>query len=295
MDSGPDRAWSGKSRGGRFGYLFFVYAIRLLGVRGAYGFLAVVVLHFLPFAPRATRAIWSYNRQRRGLGRLRSVVELYRHYFVFGQTLIDRLALRSGLTDRYRFEFDRYERFLEIIDASAGAVLIGAHVGCWEAGAGFFGKYGRKIHIVMLDAEHRAIKEVLDRNTRAGDYRIIPIDRGPLEALVRIKNALDDGGYVCFNGDRYIDPATAREVRFLGAPARFPIGPFRIASRCRVPVVFYFAMREPGRRYRFLFREVPAAEARDTEALLGRYVESLEELMRRYPRQWFNFYSFWNN
>lgn len=290
-----EKKWSGKSRGGRFGYLFFVHTIRLLGVRGAYALLALVAVYFIPFAPKATVAIWRYNRERRKLGLWRSMWEVYAHYYVFGQTLIDRIALRAGLRDRYHFLFDNYERFLEIINAESGTVLVGAHVGCWEAGAGFFGTYGKKINIVMFDAEHEAIKEVLRENGQAGDYKIIPVNQGSLEAMLEIKCALNRGEYACFNGDRYLERKTAVECDFMGGRASFPSGPFRIAAKCRVPVVFYYAMREKGRRYRFLFTEVPTEECRRSESLMAAYVRSLEELLARYPRQWFNFYNFWND
>ena len=84
-----EKKWSGKSRGGRFGYLFFVHTIRLLGVRGAYALLALVAVYFIPFAPKATVAIWRYNRERRKLGLWRSMWEVYAHYYVFETTKLD--------------------------------------------------------------------------------------------------------------------------------------------------------------------------------------------------------------
>lgn len=288
------RAWSGQSRGGSFGYLFFVYTIRLLGVRAAYVVLAFVAIYFIPFAPKATVAIWDYNRRRRCLGVMRSVWELYMHYYTFGQTLIDRVALRSGLQARYRFSFENFERFTELLNSGSGVVMIGAHVGLWDAGAGFFGQHGKRLNIVMLDAEHEAIKRILEEQGSAGTFKVIPINQGGLEAMVAIRTALGNGEFVCFNGDRYYDEATSVAHPFMGGEARFPSGPFRIASRCRVPVVFYYAMRERGRHYRFHFEEVPAHLLRSVDGMLDCYVASLEALCGRYPRQWFNFYKFWN-
>ena len=97
MDKEQERQWNGKSRGGSFGYLFFVFSIKVFGIRFAYTVLAVVVFHFLFFAPKAVRAIWEYNRKRLGYGRMKSVVEVYRHFYVFGQILIVRVALRVRL------------------------------------------------------------------------------------------------------------------------------------------------------------------------------------------------------
>ena len=63
--------WKGKTRGGTFGYMFFIYMIRCLGITAAYGFLALVVLYFIPFAPKATGNTWSYARNRLKYGRLK--------------------------------------------------------------------------------------------------------------------------------------------------------------------------------------------------------------------------------
>ena len=64
--------WKGKTRGGTFGYMFFIYMIRCLGITAAYGFLALVVLYFIPFAPKATANIWQYARNRLEYGRVRA-------------------------------------------------------------------------------------------------------------------------------------------------------------------------------------------------------------------------------
>ena len=40
--------WKGKTRGGTFGYLFFIYLIKYLGITAAYLFLSLVVLYFIP-------------------------------------------------------------------------------------------------------------------------------------------------------------------------------------------------------------------------------------------------------
>lgn len=285
--------WDGRSRGGRLGYQFFVWVLRTFGVGVAYFFLAFVVVYFIPFAPRATRAVWRYHRSRRGLGVARAAAAVYFHYYVFGQTLIDKIAMRAVGADGYKYEFDNLDRFWALHGDGGGVVFIGAHVGCWEAGAAFFGTIGRTMNIVKKDAEHKGIKEVLALSGRGQqEYRVIALNDDPLEAVVAMKLALDRGEYVCFNGDRYMREENVRLVDFLGSKALFPLGPFVVANKCRVPVVFFYAMRERGRRYRFVFVESEAAQR--VEDLQEQYVRSLESVVRRYPYQWFNFYDFWS-
>jgi predicted LPLAT superfamily acyltransferase len=80
----------------------------------------------------------------------------------------------------------------------------------------------------------------------------------------------------------------------MGSKALFPRGLFQIAAKCRVPVVFYYSMRETNCTYRFIFEE-PQLERKITpESLLEQYAKSLERIVAKYPRQWFNFYDFWN-
>lgn len=295
MASSSEKQWSGKSRGGKFGYQFFAYTIRLLGIRCAYCLLAFIVIYFIPFAPKATRAIWSYNRQRRRLGILASVKELYCHYYVFGQTLVDKMAMQAGLTKRYRYEFDNYERFLEILNSGQGVVMIGAHVGCWESGAGFFGTYGKRINIVMFDAEHQRIKEVLEsNNSREDHFKIIAVNQDAIAAMLEMKVALNNGEYICFNGDRFVNREQTMRAEILGGEALLPSGPFKIAAKCRVPVIFYYAMREKRRTYRFIFEEATFEGRPSHEQLVAQYAASLNRIAEKYPRQWFNFYDFWN-
>lgn len=289
-----DKRWSGRSRGGGFGYSFFIFLMRVFGIRAAYAFLSLVVVYFIPFAPRATRAVWFYNRRILRYGVLRSAVKLYAHYYALGQTIIDRVAIGSGMADRYKFEFENYDAFLRLLDGGRGAVIIGAHVGCWGTGAGFFGDYARRMHLVMYDAEYRQIKNVMDKHCRQEGYKVIPVNEGGIESILRIKEVLDHREYVCFQGDRFVEGGATVPMTFMGREALFPAGPFVVAEKFRAPAVFYYAMRERGRRYRFIF-DIPEAQDGNTpNAVLGSYVRSLEAVVRRYPQQWFNFYRFWS-
>ena len=294
MESASPAGWNGKSRGGGFGYAFFVLLIRYVGIRAAYAFLALVVVYFIPCAPRATAAVWSYCRRRLGYGPLRAAAALFRHYYRFGQTLIDKVAIGGGAGGRYRFLFAKYDDFIALLGGGCGGGVVGAHVGCWQAGAHFFGKYGRKINIVMYDAEYERIRRVVERNTEECGYKVIPINGPTLDTMLRIKVALNGGEYVCFQGDRYLSPRHTLRHRLLGCEASFPEGPFRLASKLQVPLVVYYAMRERARSYRFHLQLHPRADERIGSAeLLDRYAASLEQILHRYPEQWFNFYDFW--
>lgn len=294
MKNSKPKQWSGKSRGGSWGYLFFIYLLRLCGIRACYVFLSLVVVYFIPFAPKATAAIWQYNRKIRKQPRIPAAWGVYWHYYRFGQVLIDKVAVQSGMQDKYRFDFKQYDCFLEILNSAQGVVIIGAHVGAWEMGAGFFGEYAKKLNIVMYDAEYEKIKEVLQAHASDAGFGVIPVNSHSIESILRIKNALDAGEYVCFQGDRYIDSDKTFTLDFMGAEARFPSGPFTVAAKMKKPVVFYYAVREKGRNYKFEFTVINPEQKHSARQLAEYYVRSLEEVVSKHPRQWFNFYKFWS-
>lgn len=286
--SSNSKAWSGKSRGGSFGYRFFVMLIHRVGIRASYLFLSLIVVYFIPFAPKATRAIWRYNRRIQRYGVVKSVLKLYIHYYVFGQTIIDKIAINSGLRDRYKFEFENYDQFTAQLDKGA-AIIIGGHIGCWEIGSQFFGDYSSRLNVVMFDGEYQKIKQVV--GAKDNRYKVIAINEGGIESLLRIKQALDGGEYVCFQGDRFVDENNTCKVQFMGHDALFPLGPSLLASKFKTPVVFYFAMREAGRRYRFKFSILEAGLSQPE--IIKNYVVKFEQVVKEYPQQWFNFFDLW--
>ncbi len=285
-------AWNGQSRGNRLGYLIFVYMIRYLGLGFAYAVLALVIVYYVLFAPKQVKAIWNYHRNHLGEGRMRAAVNVYRHFYTFGQALVDRLAIKGGLASKYTFEYENYEQMLRFIDQERGAIFIGAHMGSWEVGSMFFGKYGKKINVVKYDAERKEVKDVVDRHTEAEPYKSIYMTQDPIGAMIEVKVALNNGEYICFDGDRYTNLATAAEIPFFGGKAPFPTGPFKVASKCRVPAVFFYALREKGRKFRFIF-ELVDEEKISTDELMTRFAASLEDKISRYPLQWYNFFEFW--
>jgi len=291
--------WEGKTRGGSFGYRFFICLIKYIGVWSAYIFQCLIVLYYIPFAPKATRSSWFYWRKVHKKSRLQAVRMLYIHYYRFGQIIIDKIAALSGFCKKFRYVFHNYDAFLDILNSNTGVVLIGAHFGCWTIGESFFGNYAKKINVVMYDNEYQKIKENLKKVMGESAYQVIPIKDEDWSHIFAIKDALDRKEYVCFQGDRFLNEKHVFNELFLGKEACFPVGPFQIASRFNVPVVFYFSER--GSRYCYDFRffitdsheKDGAPQSSSAQALLRQYIKVLESRIKEHPEQWFNFYPFW--
>jgi predicted LPLAT superfamily acyltransferase len=113
--------------------------------------------------------------------------------------------------------------------------------------------------------------------------------------MLRVRDCLGAGGFAGVLGDRGLAQDDTRAVPFLGAPARFPLGPLRMAALLRCRVMFMVGLYLGGNRYRLHFE--PLADFRTAgaapEAALAAYVACLERHCRAAPYNWFNFYDFW--
>ena len=78
----------------------------------------------------------------------------------------------------------------------------------------------------------------------------------------------------------------------MGKEANFPAGPFLLASRLNVPVLFVYVMKETNKHYHLYARQAEVKN-RDAQGLLKKYTESVEWMLKKYPLQWFNYFDFW--
>ncbi|MCK0130948.1 lipid A biosynthesis acyltransferase [Flavobacteriaceae bacterium F08102] len=287
--------WEGKSRGTVLGYKIFVFFMKHLGLGSAYFILYFVAFYFLFFSPKGTRASYDYFKNRLGYNRLKSLRSVYRSYILFGQTIIDKVAIRTGARNKFTYEFDGVDLLKKMLAEEKGGVLISAHVGNFEIADYFFNEidFKSQIHIVTTDQEHSEIKNYLESVSEPSRIKFILV-KEDLSHIFEINSALRANGLVCFTGDRYLEGTRFLTEEFLGAEAKFPAGPFLLSSRLKVPVAFVYVMKESRKHYH-LYTRLATAKSRDAQGLLENYKDSLTGMLKKYPYQWFNYFQFWNS
>ncbi len=290
------KKWSGKSRGTLLGYRIFVFCIEKLGVRTAYGVLYFVASYYFLFLPESNRNVFYYFRKRLNYSFWKSKIAVFKNYFVFGQVIIDKTAISVGLRDRFTYEFDGVENLKNLMKAKKGGVLISAHIGNFEIAEKFFEEidFDYQINLVTTDLEHNVIKNYLESIAkRKSNIKFIFI-KDDMSHIFEINRALSNNELICFTGDRYFEGSKFLETEFLGKKAKFPAGPFLIASRLNVPVAYVYVMKEPNLHYH-LYARIAEVKHRDAQGLLQSYVENLEQMLAKYPLQWFNYFDFWDD
>ncbi|HET8810549.1 MAG TPA: lysophospholipid acyltransferase family protein [Flavobacteriaceae bacterium] len=287
--------WKGQSKGTVLGYKIFIFFIKNLGLNAAYALLVFVAAYYFLFSFESTRNAYVFYRKRLGFSILKSRINIYKNYFKLGQTLIDRVAISSGLRHKFTFEFDGVENIKNMLRAGKGGVMFTAHLGNINIAKYFFEEMddGSVINMIVTDFEHREIKEYIDSVTKKSKLKFILI-KEDMSHIFEINEALTSNEIIVFAADRHSEGTKYLTANFLGKPAKFYYGPYRIAARKNLPVVFAYIMKEPNLHYHFYARPCKKTNL-ETQELLEIYLDSLEGMVKKYPNQWFNFYDYWED
>src|SRR5690606_4235517 len=139
--------WDGKSRGTVFGFKIFIFFMKNFGINAAYALMHLPVPYFCLFTGKKARALYHYFRKRFHYSWFKSLVSIYKTYFVFGQTLIDKIAISAGLNKGYSYEFDGEELIHQVLKLNKGCILIIDHTCNFEFDQYFFKEQLTKVAI----------------------------------------------------------------------------------------------------------------------------------------------------
>lgn len=241
----------------------------------------------------------------RVLPRPPGMLQVFKHYLSFATVVMDRAYLLRDDLDGFNIEIVGEEVVEVMREAGRGGFLLGAHLGSFEA----LRALGRekleqpRIVMVMYEENARMINEALSALNPDLQQDIIGL--GQVDSMIRVKHALDAGAIVGILADRMlgneVSASDQRIVSFLGKPAAFPLGPFRMAALLRRPAVLMLGIYLGGNRYRLVFEKIHdfsgAGGNRQAamEEALQCYVRRVEHYSRAYPLNWFNFYDVWES
>ena len=207
-----------------------------LGRAPARWVLRVGALYFTLFAGAAGRASRDYLE--RVSHRTPTLAARFRHFFTFASTVHDRIFFLKDRFDLFDLRIEGAEHL-----GPGGALLMGAHLGSFEAlRAAGRGIGGRRVAMAMYErnaAKVNAALSAIDPHMRADVIAL-----GRVDSMLELEARLADGALVGVLADRTLEGDTqgSIELEFLGAPARFPLGPMRMAAVLRQRVVFMSAL-----------------------------------------------------
>ena len=256
-----------------------------------------IALYFFLFAPAARRQSRVYLR--RVLGREPTAGDRFRQVFYFASIILDRLYLVNERYDLFDVTIEGEDIMRKQLAPASGTFLMGAHLGSFEIMSAVGRRRpGLRVAMAMYEENARKVSAMFKALNPANKSEIIPL--GQIEAMLRIRERLEEGVFVGILADRSFGGEPGLVVDFLGHPAVFPLGPMRAAAVLRRPVFFMAGLYRGGNRYHAVFEHLVDFSAirsgereAAVEAAVRRYAALLEKHCRNDPYNWFNFFDFW--
>ncbi len=236
--------WEGKSRGTLLGYKIYIFFLRNCGISASYFILRFVIFYYVLFSPRSNKDTYSYFRKRLQFSRWKSILNVYKSYYTFGQTLTDKIAISTGLKEKFTYTHNGIEHIDNLLQKNQGGILISGHIGNFEISHYFLeDRYSiSKISMVTTMAEHANIQEYMERISMKSHLKFIVVQED-MSHIFEIHKAIDDGGLVVFTGDRYMPGGKVLNETFLCKVAIFSWGAYVFCSGLKIPVLFVYFMK----------------------------------------------------
>lgn len=232
------------------------------------------------------------------------LAQAIRHFGAFAETMLEKLVMThpeslEGL--HHTLEGD--EHIQALLTRKQGAVLVTAHMGNFELCRLLARARGDlRINALVHTAHAREFNAMMHEANPEAALNLIQVSEINTAIAAMLAERIDRGEFVVITGDR-IPLANDEETiicDFLGAPARFPLGPWLLASIFHCPMLALLGTRRSDNHYHLsvtpLAGEIRLPRKERIAAALpfvADYVRLLEAECLAAPLQWFNFFPFW--
>ena len=289
------KQWAGTTYGSGGLHKSLIWTLRYIDVRFLYLFASIFVVPVCLILNDSRRTAYRYFRDRHGYGRIRAAWATYINHCKFAQVVIDKFAMYAG--KKIEVEVIGMDRFNELASKDEGFLHLSSHIGNYEIAGYTLVSERKTINAVVYAHEKASVMENRNNMFTKTNIRMITL-RQDMSHLFEIDQALCNGDIVSFPTDRFMGQAKCVECTFLGKTAKFPQGPFSVATMRGLDVLAVNVMKTGLVKYRIYVtplqydKEAPRRE--QLRQLSRAYVAELEKRVLEYPEQWYNFFDFWN-
>lgn len=293
-----------KDFGSPTGMKILAFLMRILPLRFVYAVAMIPVIWYYVTKPQGRSSSRIYQKML-GLthGPLRSFFFGLAQARAFSHVILDNMYLGLFGADRFHIEESGTEIFRGALSSGKGLILLSAHVGNWHLAINFLGNTRTKVHLVTDELRHKEVQRQMDRAKESSDHLVIHNQVSDPGLIFELRHALSRGEVVILAGDRATAKGRRTLIPFLAGNAWFPTNPFALAEATGAPVCTALTFRKGMQRY-VCYGIGPfnpddlnptTNKSQRAENMARHFARDLEEHLRKFPEQWFNFYNFWQD
>jgi predicted LPLAT superfamily acyltransferase len=228
---------------------------------------------------------------------------VWRQFHSFAATFGERVDMNGKKRDSVIIQ--GREGFIESTRSGRGGIILMSHLGSFEIAAREFQEAGLKHLMIMGEKEAKQVARGQRENMKARGIGILVADGqedsllGGLEAVKFIR----EGGIVSLAGDLvWTRQRMSLPVRFFNREVALTSGPHLLALITGAPLFILFTFQNKKGRHSVIIsppQEVKCSSRSDRKPALQasaqKYATALEEMVQKYPYQWYIFEPFFHS
>ena len=271
-------------------------------------------LYFFIFDKRCRRESIRYQKNLKEWNPSFKSVKPLRQVTAFAVTVVEKIDCWTNPIpfENIHFNDDDAMALIDQLNQGKGAFIIISHLGDSELLRSLANKneigIKRIIPIAVLSDQDISSNFSKAMNSINQNFTLNTIDVNDITpaTIERVLETINQGGLVVCAGDRLSKNQNERVLTqsFLGKPAPFSYGAYFLADLVGAPTYFVWGFR----RTNIIMRrdcEMFVIKAKSQvgggrkgredrmNALCSEYVGHLENFVRKFPYQWYNFFDFW--
>ncbi len=220
----------------------------------------------------------------------------FRHIHAFSLNIFDRFVADEAMQEKLNITRINVEAFQTLHES--GGILVLSHHGNWAQSFKIFQTYDIKLNIIGDEAINEGIQKLETQGDSNRRINIISMKEG-MQAMLDIARAINNKEIIIIMVDRITQDNKTVEVDFLGKKTLLNSGGFEIARIRNTPMVGCDIVRDGDEILKIHFSDVFTSKQPDKKKIIPdlaqQYADFLEQVVREYPLQWFNFYEFWKD
>lgn len=277
----------------RKGASLIPFFIRIIGISNCYKISYFVVFFYFISNRNSLAAILYFYRRLNVNNIFIALRNGYRNYLYFTASMLDRVALALNKNN-----FNLIKKIDYHIEESEPLILIGSHFGDWTISSVVFkSKTNRKVAIVMNENSTKIFHKIIKERKIFNNVVIVNADQDQFSILFEIKELIKENAIICFLCDRVTDNIEKSDVLFLNESFQLATGPFSLARIFNCKVIAFFSLKTrfhyKGDYHLFCYTLKEKGQNISVNSLIQDYVNILENLVKKYPENWFNFRNLW--
>ena len=278
--------WTGKTYGNDRMHRHLVWVLSKLDRRILYVVSNLFIVPVSILVNPSRKSSYRFFRDALHYGRLKAAWHCYLNHCKFSEVVIDRFAMYAGR--KFETEVVGLDIFENHAARPEGFLMLSSHIGNYEI-AGYSLVSERKcIRPLVFAFEKESVMRNRNNMFAGTNVQMIALEED-MSHLFEIDRTLTEGNIVSCPTDRFMGQTRCVEREFFGRNAKFPLGPFSIATMRGLDALAVKYIREVID----LPYDRSLSRKEQIRQLSCAYVSELETRLRQYPDQWYNFYDFW--